>query len=99
MSSETQSWNPATAPAAPPPAAPEPAPADQVSAVDQVAALVGKVVVTDDGRYGLVVDVGRSPNPLHKDPESGQDKPESHEPLVIWLPAPSPYGHALTVVG
>jgi len=61
--------------------------------------LVGRVVRSEDGRYGLVVDVGREPNLGHLDPETKKERPESHEPLVAWLPTPAPYGHALTVVG
>lgn len=51
-------------------------------------------------RYGFVVDAdGREPNLEHRDPISGQPKPESREPVVLWLTGEaSPYGGELTAV-
>jgi hypothetical protein len=86
-------FTPAPAAAEPEAAAPEP------TAAEAVAAMVGKIVRDDSGRYGLVVDAGRAPNPDHVDPVSRQPRPEGHEPLVIWLPVAAPFGHPLTVVG
>jgi hypothetical protein len=99
-------FQPAAAPAY---GTPAPAPAADVADVaavapeltpaDVVRAMVGKVVQDDSGRYGIVVGEGRTPNLDHVDPETRQPKPESHEPLVVWLPDPAPWGHPLTVIG
>lgn len=60
---------------------------------------VGELVQNEEGRYGIVVHAGSDPNLEHKDRETGQPKPETREPVVLWLGFAAPWGLPLTRVG
>lgn len=86
---------------------PAPAAAEPADVQDSVQDVVpagppgpGNLVLdTVHGRYGIVVDSGRRPG-FDRHPETGEQVPQDHEPLVCWLGPAAEYDHnSLTAVG